>query len=163
MALKWHFSEFPSFLSFIASFAILWKGNPPPASMIHSIALNNSQNSRRIAHKSISFFFLQSTIWPDWVTSHRHSLNIFLIIILRLKFPEMNDKVGLVIIIISLWLSISDCKLLQPNIIVILIDDLDVALGGLVSRFPPSLLYSITYYFIAWRGGQLLLLYRERE
>ncbi|EFX81190.1 hypothetical protein DAPPUDRAFT_50373 [Daphnia pulex] len=42
----------------------------------------------------------------------------------------MNDKVALVIAI-SLWLSISDCKLLQPNIIVILIDDLDVALGGL--------------------------------
>ncbi|XP_046451107.1 N-acetylglucosamine-6-sulfatase-like [Daphnia pulex] len=43
----------------------------------------------------------------------------------------MNDKVALVIIIIFLWLSISDCKLLQPNIIVILIDDLDVVLGGL--------------------------------
>jgi hypothetical protein len=76
----------------------------------------------------------------------------------------MNDKLALVIII-SLWLSISDCKLLQPNIIVILIDDLDVALGGLVSRsHPPSLLYSITYYFIIHEeGGSYYYIERESK
>lgn len=76
----------------------------------------------------------------------------------------MNDKVALVIIIISLWLSISDCKLLQPNIIVILIDDLDVALGGLVSRFPtPSLYYTLLRIILLHGEGGQLLLYRERE
>jgi hypothetical protein len=77
----------------------------------------------------------------------------------------MNDKVALVIIIISLWLSISDCKLLQPNIIVILIDDLDVALGGLVSRSHPPSLYSTLLRIILLHeeGGSYYYYYRERE
>jgi hypothetical protein len=76
----------------------------------------------------------------------------------------MNDKVALVIIIISLLLSISDCKLLQPNIIVILIDDLDVALGGLVSRSHPpfaTILYYVLFY-CTWRGGAATTISRER-